>query len=68
LENPYSLYTLDEYTDIICEIMDIIPKDVVIHRLTGDGPKELLIEPKWILNKRLVLNTLNKKLNQRLHT
>ena len=39
--------------------------DIVIHRLTGDGPKDLLIAPEWSKNKRLVLNTLSHELKIR---
>ena len=39
--------------------------DIVIHRLTGDGPKDLLIAPEWSKNKRLVLNALSHELKIR---
>lgn len=52
--------TLDEYTDIIRECVSIIPKDLVIHRLTGDGAKKDLIAPLWSADKKNVLNTINK--------
>ena len=65
LKEPFKLFTLDEYTDIITNLIEYIPKDVVIHRLTGDGPKDILIEPNWILNKRLVLNTITRKIREK---
>ena len=65
LKEPFKLFTLEEYTDVVTDLIEFIPKNVVIHRLTGDGPKDILIEPKWILNKRLVLNTITKKLNEK---
>lgn len=65
LKEPFKLFTLEEYTDAVTDLIEYIPKNVVIHRLTGDGPKDILIEPKWILNKRLVLNTITKKLNEK---
>ena len=43
--------------------MDILPDDIVIHRLTGDGPKRILIAPEWTKDKKRVLNALNKELN-----
>ena len=49
-----------EYIEIICELLRHIPKNVVIHRLTGDGDKKLLIAPLWSSNKKDVLNSLNK--------
>lgn len=56
--------TLDEYCDIICDCIKIIPKSVVIHRLTGDGAKRELIAPLWSADKKNVLNTLNKRINE----
>lgn len=55
--------TLDEYVDIIEECVSIIPKNVVIHRLTGDGAKKDLIAPLWSADKKNVLNTINKRLH-----
>ncbi len=54
----FKILTLDEYIDILCECITRLSPDIVIHRLTGDGPKDLLIAPEWSKNKRLVLNTL----------
>lgn len=64
-EKPFHIMTLDEYTDLIVDLISRVPKHIVIHRMTGDGPKSLLIAPLWSGNKRLVLNTLNKALRQR---
>lgn len=65
IKEPFKLFTLDEYTDFITDLIEYIPQNVVIHRLTGDGPKDILIEPKWILNKRLVLNTITRKIKEK---
>ena len=51
---------MDEYIDILARLLQIIPETVVIHRLTGDGPKKLLIAPKWSGNKKVVMNEINK--------
>ena len=56
--------TPDEYLDYIAEALSILPPDMVIHRVTGDGPKDLLIAPLWSANKRMVLNSLQKKMQQ----
>lgn len=56
-------FTLDEYCMFIKKLLDIIGDDIVVHRLTGDAPKSLLIEPQWTSNKKMVINTLNKYLN-----
>lgn len=55
--------SLEEYTDIIKACVEIIPNNVVIHRLTGDGAKKDLIAPLWSADKKKVLNTINKALN-----
>lgn len=54
--------TLDEYTDLVVEILKKLPKNMVVHRLTGDGVKESVVAPLWSLNKRQVLNEIVKKL------
>lgn len=61
----FEVLTLEKYTDIICNCIEIIPKNIVIHRITGDGAKKLLIAPLWSGNKKMVLNTINKALTER---
>ena len=61
----FDTLSLDEYVDIICELIPIIPKNIVIHRLTGDGPKNLLISPQWSAEKKEVLNALNRQIMER---
>ena len=52
--------TEDEYMDILAECIQLIPDDVVVHRLTGDGPKKLLIAPMWSADKKNVINRVRK--------
>ena len=54
--------SLEEYTDLLCRVVKEIPDEMVIHRLTGDGPKKLLIAPAWSADKKKVLNTIHKAL------
>ncbi len=61
---PFPLLTLEEYSSLIVESMKILPDDIVLHRMTGDGPRRLLIGPKWCLDKKRVLNTLNRALRE----
>lgn len=56
---------LDEYLDIVISALEVLSPDIVIHRLTGDGPKDLLIAPLWSLNKRNVLNSLHRAIKNR---
>ncbi len=59
--------TLEEYTDTIADMVALLPQDIVIYRITGDGPKKLLIAPLWSGDKKKVLNTINKKINERIN-
>lgn len=63
-EHKFEILSLEEYTDIIAECVKIIPENVVIHRLTGDGAKKDLIAPLWSADKKKVLNTINKRLSE----
>lgn len=58
----FDTLSLEAYTDIIKSCVEIIPPNVVIHRLTGDGAKKDLIAPLWSADKKNVLNTINKAL------
>lgn len=53
--------TLSEYVKAVVDIIEILPKDMVIHRITGDGPKNLLIAPMWSTNKKNVLNSITRE-------
>lgn len=64
-KHQFHLPTLEEYVVLLSKCISILRPDIVIHRLTGDGPKDILIEPKWTGNKRLVLNTIQKYLKTR---
>lgn len=58
MEHPFDVFTLDSYVDLLLKCIENLNPDIVIHRLTGDGPKDLLIAPTWSLHKRKVLNTI----------
>ena len=53
----------EEYVDLVAECVKLLPTDMVVHRLTGDGPKSLLVAPIWSADKKRVLNALHKKMN-----
>lgn len=61
-KNPFYIMDMEEYTDLIAEAVKRLNKNIVIHRLTGDADKEALFLPEWIKNKKMVLNTIQKKL------
>lgn len=60
LSGKFETLSMEEYLSIIKDCVEIIPKNIVIHRLTGDGPKKDLIAPLWSADKKSVLNALNK--------
>lgn len=63
-KNHFPIFTMDEYTDLVVECIRRLPEETVIHRMTGDGPKSLLIAPEWSGDKKRVLNMLNRKLRE----
>lgn len=62
LKNPWPVMTLTEYANLLKKALPLLPKETVLHRITGDGPKKLLMEPKWCADKKNVMNTLRKEL------
>ena len=61
----FETLSLDEYADLLCDCIEVLPPNVVIHRLTGDGDKKLLVAPMWSADKKRVLNTIQKALRDR---
>lgn len=61
-EQPFHLFTREEYCQLIVDCLAILPPEITIHRLTGDGPKDLLIGPLWSSAKRSVLNQIHREL------
>ena len=64
-ENPFKILTREEYVNLVCDALEILKKEIVVHRLTGDGKKSDLIEPAWTLNKLKVLSDIDKQLKNR---
>lgn len=64
-DSKFNALTMEQYIDILCDAVSIIPKNVIIHRLTGDGDKKILVAPLWSGNKKVVLNTINKTFEER---
>lgn len=55
----------DEYISLVCDQLEVIPPEMIVHRLTGDGPADLLVGPMWSMNKWDVLNGIDNELKQR---
>lgn len=64
-QEPFSLFELEEYCDFVIDCLEQLPPEMVIHRLTGDGPRNLLIAPQWSTDKKRVLNTIYKRIKER---
>lgn len=64
-KGSFQTLSLEEYVDLLCECIEALPSNVVIHRLTGDGDKKLLVAPLWSADKKRVLNTIQKALHDR---
>lgn len=58
-KHPFPVFTLETYVQAVISCLEICRPDMVIHRLTGDGPGNLLIAPSWSRSKRHVLNTIH---------
>ncbi len=63
--DPFWIFSLEEYCDFIVDCIELLPPNIVLHRLTGDGPRNLLLAPLWSTDKKRVLNTIQKKLKER---
>lgn len=55
----------EEYVEFVCDLLEIIPENVTIHRMTGDVPRHLLISPEWSYKKRTILNGITHELKRR---
>lgn len=64
-EHPFHVFTMEEYLQLLIHCLECLSPDLVIHRLTGDGPRDLLIAPRWSSAKRTVLNALHREMKQR---
>ena len=60
LNGNVPVMTMEEYMNLLKEIIPLIPDDIIVHRLTGDGPKKLLVAPLWTGDKKRVLNAIRQ--------
>lgn len=65
-KHPFKIMSLEEYTRVLINCLKLLQKDTVVHRMTGDGDKKILIEPQWSADKKRVLNYINKKIKEEL--
>jgi len=64
-QGKISLLEKDDYIRIVCDILEILPPEMVIQRLTADGYRDIYLAPQWAVNKMEVLNEIDKELERR---
>ena len=64
-QGGYQPLSQNAYTELLIDCLEHLSPDIVIHRLTGDGPRDSLLAPRWSLDKRNVLNTLHHSMKER---
>ncbi|MEG1448654.1 MAG: TIGR01212 family radical SAM protein [Oscillospiraceae bacterium] len=65
LNGDFSELSLEDYVQIVCDQLELLPKEVVVQRVTGDGNKETLVSPLWSLKKFVVMNEIDKEMVRR---
>lgn len=64
-ETDYTPLTMDAYIDLLCDCISHLDAQIVVHRLTGDGDKRLLLAPLWSADKKRVLNAVRRAMRER---
>ncbi|NMB28046.1 MAG: TIGR01212 family radical SAM protein [Tissierellia bacterium] len=62
---PFPILNREEYISLVVDGLELLPKEMVVHRLTGDGKRDLLFEPRWSLDKLKVLSGIDKEFKSR---
>ncbi len=64
-KEKFHVLSKEEYVDIVCDELELLREEIVIHRITGDPNPNELIEPKWLIKKFGVLNDIDKEMARR---
>ncbi|MFA6808609.1 MAG: TIGR01212 family radical SAM protein, partial [Eubacteriales bacterium] len=64
-KEKYTLMTMEEYINLVVDVLEILPPDIIMHRLMGDGPAKDIIVPKWTRKKWEVLNGIDSEITRR---
>ena len=59
------MITKEKYVSLVADVLEVLPSEMVIQRLTADGYREIFLAPDWAMNKLDVLNSINRALEQR---
>ena len=65
INGEFAAMTMDDYVDVVCDQLELLPAEVIIQRITGDGLKDSLLAPRWSLKKFIVMNAIDKELIRR---
>lgn len=65
MNKPFEMLKRDEYIDIVIRQLELLRKEIVIHRITADPDPDNLVEPKWLLAKRTLINDIDKEMVKR---
>ncbi|HZX61107.1 MAG TPA: TIGR01212 family radical SAM protein, partial [Candidatus Methylomirabilis sp.] len=65
LQGTYRPMEMREYVETVCDVLELLPPRLVIHRLTGDPPRDLLLAPRWALQKWQVLGAIDAEMDHR---
>lgn len=60
-----SFSSIDEYTDLLINAVELIPPEITVHRISADAPRNILISPEWSYKKRTILNSIHKKMREK---
>ncbi len=64
-KEKFKLLSKEEYINIVCDQLELLDENIVIHRITGDPKEEDLVEPNWLIKKFCVLNDIDKEMERR---
>lgn len=64
LEKPFPVLSLEEYAEIVSEQLALLREDIVIHRVSGDAPREELLAPLWTRKKLVVMNEIDRRMRK----
>lgn len=66
LAGKFEILGMEDYVNLVADCIALLPRNMVIHRMTGDGDKKTLVAPPWSTDKKRVLNALNKVVKEKI--
>ena len=64
-QSPFPLLSMEEYVQVVCDQLEILPPEMVVERITGDGVADNLLAPEWTVKKRVTMNAVDRELARR---